>query len=76
MPHRALDSTGWDDLLLDTLLSSPLPPCLPKNMVTRVRELAMFVEGLSAKFISLHMRRSITNVYQHAEGVKELDRVS
>ncbi|XXH01220.1 hypothetical protein Hte_007574 [Hypoxylon texense] len=75
-PHRALDPASWDDLLLRILLSSPLPLHLPRMMVARIRHFSTFLRDLSAEFISLRMRRSITNIYQHAEDTKEADHVS
>ncbi|KAI1458771.1 ankyrin repeat-containing domain protein [Annulohypoxylon moriforme] len=73
VPHRVPGFSSWDDLLLNSSFASPLPQNFPWNMATRIRSLSAFFEGLSSKFISLRMRRSITNIYQLPEDTKDAD---
>jgi hypothetical protein len=64
-PHRALDTTGWEDLLLNIILASPLiTASFIPNMATRIRGFSAFFEEVSTKFVSIPVRRCIVNVYQ------------
>ncbi|KAI1429531.1 ankyrin repeat-containing domain protein [Xylaria sp. FL1777] len=70
-PHRAVDPTGWEDLLLNILFSSKMPPTVTMNMATRLRGYSSFLEELSMGFILLSTPRRIFNVYQHSEEIKD-----
>lgn len=71
MLHRAPRSTGWENLLLDLLFTSPLPN-QPKNLATQLGQLSASLEDLSTNFISFAARRCIINIYQFADdGMKD-----
>lgn len=59
---------AWDNFLLDILLRTPEETYLLEGrLATRVRRLSTFLDELSTDFISLHMKRSITNIYHFYE---------
>ncbi|KAI1358454.1 hypothetical protein F5Y08DRAFT_350837 [Xylaria arbuscula] len=70
-PHRAMDPTNWEDLILNILFSLKMPPAATMNMATRLRGCSSFLEELSTEFILLSTRRRIINVHQHSEEIKD-----